>query len=150
MKAIKFYLQEATNSVVSAKAIITDEDGKILILRRTDDLYEGLWDLPGGHIEENETKEDALKREVHEETTLEIDNIKSVKTITCNGHKVAIFTAKAKGLDVELHKNFNPDVKKPEHSEYRWLTYKDELERSEMCDQLKEVIMNKLKERRNP
>ena len=35
------------------------------------------WDIPGGHIERNETPEDALKREVYEETCAKLKNIRA-------------------------------------------------------------------------
>jgi mutator protein MutT len=47
--------------------IVRDEDGRILITRRSDD---GEWDLPGGSVEPGETPAEALTREVREETGL--------------------------------------------------------------------------------
>jgi 8-oxo-dGTP diphosphatase len=58
---------------VGVKAVIF-RDKRVLLLRRRDDLalYPGLWDLPGGGVEEGETLEEALVREVSEEAGFRI------------------------------------------------------------------------------
>ena len=54
-------------------AIILNKD-KILIAQRKRDSSLGLkWELPGGKIEENETAEDCLKRELKEELGIETE-----------------------------------------------------------------------------
>ena len=51
------------------------QEGKILLSKRKKDrLYPDIWDIFGGHIEENETKEETLRRELEEE--LGIDPLK--------------------------------------------------------------------------
>lgn len=57
-----------------ADAIIKNEKGEILLLKRTssDTFYPGVWCLPGGKIEDNEDPRDAVIREVKEETSLSI------------------------------------------------------------------------------
>ncbi len=35
----------------------------------------GNWQLPGGHVEEDESHEDTLRREVREEADVELENI---------------------------------------------------------------------------
>lgn len=52
-------------------AAIFDDQERILLVRHN--YGDGRWSLPGGGIEEGETVVDALKREVHEETGLEVD-----------------------------------------------------------------------------
>ena len=44
------------------------ENGKVLLARRGQPPLEGRWTLPGGMVELGETLEDALRREVLEET----------------------------------------------------------------------------------
>jgi mutator protein MutT len=51
-------------------ALIRDERGRVYVHRRTAErrLLPGIWDVVGGHLEEGETPEQALAREVEEET----------------------------------------------------------------------------------
>lgn len=49
-------------------AAIIEQDGRIFIARRAkDDPLQGLWEFPGGKLEEGETLEECLKRELFEE-----------------------------------------------------------------------------------
>jgi 8-oxo-dGTP diphosphatase len=50
-----------------------DNDGSYLALRRVGDPYDGKWNLPGGFVEQDESGPEAIKREVKEETGLEIE-----------------------------------------------------------------------------
>lgn len=56
--------------VASAAACIRDEDGRILLLKRSDG--DDLWGFPGGAIEPGESASEALMREVAEETGLRV------------------------------------------------------------------------------
>lgn len=49
------------------------KDGKILLLKRNTEPFKGFWHLVGGHVEENETLKEALKREFKEETNLDVE-----------------------------------------------------------------------------
>jgi 8-oxo-dGTP diphosphatase len=46
------------------------EDDKVLLVRRTMEPYEGLWSLPAGFVNAFELPEDAVAREMREETGL--------------------------------------------------------------------------------
>jgi 8-oxo-dGTP diphosphatase len=48
-------------------AIIVNKDKEIFATQRGYGDYKGWWEFPGGKIEEGESKEEALKREIHEE-----------------------------------------------------------------------------------
>lgn len=58
-----------------AKALILDNGGNFLLLRRTADhpFLPGFYDLPGGTIDKGEEPGDAVVREVFEETSLRVD-----------------------------------------------------------------------------
>jgi 8-oxo-dGTP diphosphatase len=53
-------------------AIITDSHGRLLLIKRGHPPQAGFWSLPGGRIEPGETDQQALVREVHEETGLRV------------------------------------------------------------------------------
>lgn len=54
------------------------EKEKILLVKRGREPFKGQWALPGGRIDENETAEECLKREMKEETGLEVEPIRLV------------------------------------------------------------------------
>jgi 8-oxo-dGTP diphosphatase len=51
-------------------AIITDGAGRLLLVQRGHEPSEGLWSVPGGRVEPGETDQEAVVREVREETGL--------------------------------------------------------------------------------
>jgi 8-oxo-dGTP diphosphatase len=53
-------------------AIVRDSEGRVLLVRRGQPPGEGLWSLPGGRVEGDETDEQALVRELREETGLHV------------------------------------------------------------------------------
>ncbi len=57
--------------IVAAAALI-DADGRVLLARRpAGKAMAGLWEFPGGKLDEGETPEDALVRELREELGIE-------------------------------------------------------------------------------
>ena len=51
-------------------AVVLDAAGRLLLIRRGHPPSAGLWSVPGGRVEPGETLEDAVVREVREETGL--------------------------------------------------------------------------------
>lgn len=51
-------------------AVIKDEFGRVLLIKRGHEPGKGLWSIPGGRIEAGESDAAALVREVREETGL--------------------------------------------------------------------------------
>ena len=63
-------IMDSPKHSVSVAAVITDDHGRALLIQRADN---GHWEPPGGVLELGETIEDGLRREVREETGLDIE-----------------------------------------------------------------------------
>jgi len=55
-------------------------DGRVLIGRRKHEPQKGMWDLPGGFLEEGEEPLAGLRREFREETGLEVEPLEWLGT----------------------------------------------------------------------
>lgn len=64
--------------VIGVGGVIVDRDRTVLIRRGTEPLL-GQWSIPGGTIEIGETIEEAVRREIREETGLEIRVIELIE-----------------------------------------------------------------------
>jgi len=103
---------------LAVKGII-ERDGKILVLKRSalDDHLPGVWETPGGGVDQEERPQEALKREILEETGL-------VVTI---GRPFNVFTFRKDTGEFKVGITFickyeNGEVKlSEEHSEYRFI-----------------------------
>ena len=61
------------DSELVGKVFLLDNQGRVLLLKRPENIpYGGLWDLPGGHIHNDEPVKKGTAREVKEETNLSI------------------------------------------------------------------------------
>ena len=75
-----------TPKIIRVTAAIIELENKILIAQRKakDSLFGGLWEFPGGKIEDGETPEECMERELMEELEIEVE----VGTlITSNKHR---------------------------------------------------------------
>jgi len=80
------------NFTVSAAAIVTNDAGEVLLLDHVLRPHSG-WGLPGGFINRGEQPEDAVRREIREETGLELKNVELVRVRTLDRHVEIIFRA---------------------------------------------------------
>lgn len=93
---------------------IIRKDGKILIAQRAaDDECPLMWEFPGGKIEEGETPEECIVREIKEELNLDIRPTREFMRIVyrLNGKRIPItfFYAEITGGEIRL--NVHADVK---------------------------------------
>ena len=93
IKLVRSFQQKFSASVV---AIVTNEQGEILIL---DHFFRPRfsWGLPGGFLDANETPEQAIRRELREETSVELENISLLRVQTIGTHIEILFRATGKG-----------------------------------------------------
>ena len=95
---VRLKIIRATQSkfTVSAAAIVVDGNDKVLLLNHVLRPYSG-WGLPGGFIERGEQPEEAIRRELREETGIELEYLKMFRVRTLGPHVEILFTAKASG-----------------------------------------------------
>jgi acetyl-CoA carboxylase carboxyl transferase subunit beta len=62
-----------TDRVTVAVGAVIVQDGNLLLIQRAHDPGAGRWAIPGGRVEPGETLAEAARREVLEETGLEVD-----------------------------------------------------------------------------
>lgn len=75
------YCYEYPRASVTADSIVfsykeDERDLKLLLIQRKNDPFKGKWAMPGGFLDMQETVEQCAKRELEEETSLSVDNLK--------------------------------------------------------------------------
>ncbi len=120
-----FDRRKAVRPIATVGALIHDGAGNVLMIRTH--KWSDLWGIPGGKIERGESSEDALKREIREETDLEISDIRFVMNQDCIDspefirpeHFILLnYLAKASSHDVTLN---------DEAEDFRWVSIDDAL-----------------------
>lgn len=70
-----------------------DDAGRVLLVRRANDPSRGLWSIPGGRVEAGESAQACARREVHEETGLDVEVGDLVATVDLGPYVVDDFRA---------------------------------------------------------
>jgi 8-oxo-dGTP diphosphatase len=70
-------------------AVVHDERGRLLLIRRGHAPSAGLWSVPGGRMEAGETEAQAVVREVAEETGLRVRPDRVLGRVRIDGDGVA-------------------------------------------------------------
>ena len=73
LAATPILIRVSGSVIACVGAVIEDELGRLLLIKRGHAPGAGLWSLPGGRIEPGETDAEALVREVREETGLTVE-----------------------------------------------------------------------------
>ena len=66
-------MTQRSSGIPCVGGIVHDEGHRLLLIRRANDPGRGLWSLPGGRVETGETDQQAVVREMHEETGLLVE-----------------------------------------------------------------------------
>jgi 8-oxo-dGTP diphosphatase len=104
---------------LSVRAVIYDDRGRILLLKRSmrSKNYPGKWEFPGGKVDRGERFDDALLREVREETGLAV---KLKRFIGATKAELSFVTAIQLVMEAEAPAGV-PAIS-PEHEASTWAT----------------------------
>ena len=121
---------------LAVRVLLADQDGKILILKRSTDskTNPGKWELPGGKVDQGESFDHALIREVYEETKLKISLEHVVGASEQNLHIIRAVHIIMSGKIVEGELNLSA-----EHEGYAWVTI-ETLPDYELADWLQDYV----------
>ena len=129
------YIPKKEYFLVGGKAIVLNKDGKILVLQRSKKAAGGgKWSLPGGALGQNESPIDSIKREIVEETKLEVTDVKpfSFKSYSHDGDSILIISYTCRANPEKVILNW-------EHDGYKWL-FKDEALQLDLTEDAKYFI----------
>jgi 8-oxo-dGTP diphosphatase len=123
---------------LSVRVLLTNEEGKILILKRSTDskTNPGKWELPGGKVDQGESFDQALIREVLEETQLEISLDHVVGVSEQNLHLIRAVHIIMSGKIIEGNLTLSN-----EHEGYAWVFFENMVE-YELADWLNDFLNN--------
>jgi 8-oxo-dGTP diphosphatase len=124
---------------LAVRAIIPDENGKILIIKRSTNskTNPGRWELPGGKVDQNESFDQALIREVYEETGLKIVPDHVVGVSEQNLHIIRAVHIIMSCMIVEGELNLSL-----EHEGYAWV-FLENLNDYPLADWFEDYVMNR-------
>jgi len=121
---------------LSVRVLLANEEGKILILKRSTDskTNPGKWELPGGKVDQGESFDQALIREVHEETQLKITLDHVVGVSEQNLHLIRAVHIIMSGKIIEGNLTLSS-----EHEGYAWVFFENLVE-YELADWLNDFL----------
>lgn len=140
MDFYKYLENKARNEKISkivVGAVITNEKGEILLMKRkNDDFMGGIFEIPGGNAEKGEGIYDVLAREIQEETNFALKKvigyINYFDYLSGSGKKCRQFNFKVEvtGGPIVL----------TEHDTYKWVRL-DEIEAQTVSDEVMECLI---------
>lgn len=126
LKPVARQPEESHPPISTVGALIYNAGGEVLMVRTH--KWSNLWGIPGGKIKWGETSEDALRREIKEETDLDITDIEFVLVQDCihskefyrDAHFILLnYTCRCVG---KPHVQLNDEAR-----EFRWVLIEDAL-----------------------
>jgi 8-oxo-dGTP diphosphatase len=82
MPVRKKYTYDYPRPAVTADAVVVTRGKapRVLLVRRKHDPFAGYWAIPGGFVDMDESLEEAARRELREETGVEVDAMEQLHT----------------------------------------------------------------------
>ena len=123
---------------------VLEKDGKYLLVQGAREKWYGKWDLPAGHLGSNETIFEATKREIKEESGLDVE-LTGVCQIGNEKRKDEIFISiifSTKVLSDNI--KFNPN----EILDVKWFSYEELLSMKEQL-RIEKMILGAIDNMRN-
>ena len=108
-------IHKASIDVVAA--VIKKNDLFLIANRSFEDNFQGIWEFPGGKVEENETFTSALIREIKEELSLNIKVGNMIATIDLNKTDKNIYVHYYYAIILSGQISLNV------HSEFKWVPH---------------------------
>ena len=123
---------------LSVRVLLTDDEGKVLILKRSTNsrTNPGKWELPGGKVDQGESFDHALLREVYEETKLKISLEHVVGVSEQNLHVIRAVHIIMSGEILEGNLKLSS-----EHEGYAWVFFEN-LQEYDLADWLQDFVNN--------
>ncbi len=100
-----------------AVGVIKNTQGLFCVAKRPQDKHMGgYWEFPGGKVEVDESVQEALKRELHEELSIEVEHSEKLLDLSFHYPQKEVF------LDVHLVNVFSGEATGNEGQEVRWVS----------------------------
>lgn len=133
------------NNVIFGQKAFVLWNGKLLIMKRKNvDIFSGLWDVPGGKVEEDDDLFSGIAREIKEETGLELQKILLILSTT--KFKGALADHPIIFRNIYLCLADGEVALSNEHSEYKWVSPKELQEYKFSDDHDFQEVLKKLPE----
>lgn len=127
----------ATNDGVQQLVVgaVVQHDGKVLLLQRPEhDFMGGIWELPSGKVEPGESLDQALIREVKEETGL---SVTVLRTYLGSFDYQSGSGKKSRQFNFAVNVESSEPVKLQEHDAYTWTSLTEE---APVTDAVRDVL----------
>lgn len=108
--------------------VVLEKDGKYLLVQEGLPKAYKLWNIPGGHVDDGETLEQAAIREAYEETGYHVTIAKQLVVLQKPNDGVKLHAYSAKITDGELH------IPPNEILDAQWFSYEEIMAKQDLRD----------------